>query len=387
MAAGIDKLAFYTPGLALDMVELAKARGDEPDKYTIGIGQSVQSVVPNYEDVVTMGVNAAKKILTADDIAAIDMLIFATESGVDNSKSAAVFAQKLLGLSPYIRTIEMKQACYAGTFGLMQAKDYVNVHPDKKVLVIAADIARYGLKTAGEVTQGAGAIAMVVSANPAIAEIEDDSVYMSQDVPDFWRPVASTTALVDGHLSTDIYKEMFLTLWTRYTEQQKLSLADFAGFAFHLPYTKMGKKALDQILDQATPEQQQFLQEQLAASQVYNRQVGNLYTGSVYLALLSLLQRGQIAAGQRLAVFSYGSGAEAELFSLKVQENFQSAIASQDVDGMLADRRQLSVSEYEDVFNSQLFDYRVDVTTAGPENAGLCQFVGWQNGHRQYKMS
>jgi hydroxymethylglutaryl-CoA synthase len=387
MAAGIDKLAFYTPGLALDMVELAKARGDEPDKYTIGIGQSVQSVVPNYEDVVTMGVNAAKKILTADDIVDIDMLIFATESGVDNSKSAAVFAQKLLGLSPYIRTIEMKQACYAGTFGLMQAKDYVTLHPDKKVLVIAADIARYGLKTAGEVTQGAGAIAMVVSANPAIAEIEDDSVYMSQDVPDFWRPVAATTALVDGHLSTDIYKEMFLTLWSRYTEQTKLSLADFAGFAFHLPYTKMGKKALDQVLDQATPEQQQFLQEQLAASQIYNRQVGNLYTGSVYLALLSLLQNGQIAAGQRLAVFSYGSGAEAELFSLKVQENFQSAIASQNVDGMLADRRQLSVSEYEDVFNSQLFDYQVDVTTAGFENAGLCQFVGWQNGHRQYKMS
>ncbi|GAP02187.1 hydroxymethylglutaryl-CoA synthase [Fructobacillus pseudoficulneus] len=387
MAVGIDKLGFYTPSLALDLVELAKARGDEPDKYTIGIGQSVQTVVPNYEDVVTMGVNAAKEILTEDDLAKIEMLIFATESGIDNSKSAAVFAQELLGLSPFIRTIEMKQACYAGTYGLMQAKDFVTLHPDKKVLVIAGDIARYGLKTPGEVTQGAGAIAMVVSADPAIATINDDSVYMSRDVADFWRPVDSTTALVDGHLSTDVYKEMFLTLWQRYQEQTGHELADFAGFAFHLPYTKMGKKALDQIMDQADNQQQAFLREQLTASQVYNRQVGNLYTGSVYLALLSLLQQGQLTDGQRLGVFSYGSGAEAELFSLELVPGFDKAVAGQDVLAQLAQRQNVSVAEYEAIFQSQLFDSSKNQESDAPDGTGLCQFVGWQDGQRRYRFS
>ena len=93
MTIGIDKIGFYTPNYVLDLTELAQARGDEPEKYTIGIGQSQQAVVPNYEDVVTMGVNAAQSILTDDDRAAIDMVIFATESGIDKSKSAAVYAQ------------------------------------------------------------------------------------------------------------------------------------------------------------------------------------------------------------------------------------------------------------------------------------------------------
>ncbi|MGO2927515.1 MAG: hydroxymethylglutaryl-CoA synthase, partial [Leuconostoc citreum] len=81
MIIGIDKMASYTPEFALDLTTLAFARGDEPEKYTIGIGQNKQAVIPNFEDVVTMGVNAARKILTVADREQIDMVIFATESG------------------------------------------------------------------------------------------------------------------------------------------------------------------------------------------------------------------------------------------------------------------------------------------------------------------
>ncbi len=132
MTVGIEQMTFYTPGFSLDMVELAKARGEEPDKYTIGIGQSQQSVLPNYEDVVTMGVNAAATLLKTVSTVDIEMLLFGTESGVDNSKSAAIFAKNFLGLKDDIRAIEVKQACYGGTFALMQAKDFVSLHPDKK---------------------------------------------------------------------------------------------------------------------------------------------------------------------------------------------------------------------------------------------------------------
>ena len=72
----------------------------------------------------------------------------------------------------------LKQACYAGTFGLMQARDYVTLHPEKRVLVIAADIARYGLGTTGESSQGCGAVAMVLSADPRIAVIEKHSGFV-----------------------------------------------------------------------------------------------------------------------------------------------------------------------------------------------------------------
>lgn len=387
MAIGIEQIAFYTPGFSLDMVALAKARGEEPDKYTIGIGQSVQSIVPNYEDVVTMGVNAARTFM--DEVAKedIEMLLFGTESGVDNSKSAAVFAKNFLGLKDEIRAIEVKQACYGGTFALMQAKDFVTLHPDKKVLVIASDIARYGLQTPGEVTQGAGAVAMLVSAEPKIAYFNDDSVYMVQDEPDFWRPIDSDIALVDGHQSTDVYKAMFLSLWQRYKKDNNLSLSDFAAFAFHLPYTKMGKKALEQILNEVDDEKQAELRERLVEAQFYNRFVGNLYTGSLYLSLLSLLKQSEkLVAGQRIGLFSFGSGAEAELFSMTLIDGYHDVLAKQDIQRMLDGRKQLTVNEYEEIFKSQLMQSKENVLSEAPGRIGYCEFTGWQGQYRQYQL-
>ncbi|SUP61086.1 Polyketide biosynthesis 3-hydroxy-3 -methylglutaryl-ACP synthase pksG [Weissella viridescens] len=87
-----------------------------------------------------------------------------------------------MGINRYARTIELKQACYSGTYGLMQARDYVTLHPKAKVLVIASDIARYGINTGGEVTQGAGAVAMLVTANPTIATLNQDNVFMSDEL-------------------------------------------------------------------------------------------------------------------------------------------------------------------------------------------------------------
>lgn len=385
MTIGIDKIAFYTPKYVLDLIELAKVRGDEPEKYTIGIGQDKQSVVPNYEDIVTMGANAASKIIDDTDRQLIDSVILATESGIDNSKSGAIYIQRLLNLSEFTRTIELKQACYAGTYGLMQARDYVAAHPGRRVLVIASDIARYGLATPGEVTQGAGAIAMIISDNPKIASINTDSVYMSAERADFWRPLDRTQALVDGHLSTDIYKEMFLTLWQRYCTKTQQTISDFSGFAFHLPYTKMGKKALDEVLDQATAEQQVNLMEKLKASQQLSRQVGNIYTGSVYLSLLSLLSYSdKLQSGEKIAIFSYGSGAEAELYSITLQENFTEYVPRKSVKQLLEGRQKLSVSEYEAAFNSQLFDSHVNVKSEAVSGVTQFQFLGWQNGERIY---
>ena len=386
MTVGIDKIAFYTPNYVLDLVELAKNRNDEPDKYTIGIGQDKQTVVPNFEDVVTMGANAASQIVTHENRDTIDTIIFATESGIDNSKSGAIYIQKLLNLSEFVRTIEIKQACYAGTFGLMQARDYVTLHPDRSVLVIASDIARYGLSTPGEVTQGAGAVAMLVSSSPKILAFNNDSVYMSRDVADFWRPIDREEAIVDGHLSTTIYKEMFLSLWHRYKEQTNNELNSFAGFAFHLPYTRMGKKALDQIMDEANPKQQIKLADNLRASQIFSRDVGNLYTGSVYLSLLSLLSHAKnLKSGDKIAIFSYGSGAEAELYSVTLQDEFLTGIPAEKTRQLLSKRKKVSVSEYEHIFSSQRFNSHEDKKTDASENATTVQFLGWQNGERIYQ--
>lgn len=354
MQIGIDKIGFSTSSLYLDLVELAEARGVDPNKYLIGIGQAKQAVIAPTQDIVTMGASAAAQILTETEKAKITTVIVATESGIDNSKASAIYVKTLLGLDDFVRTIEFKEACYAGTAAIQAAKGLVSANPDEQVLVIAADIARYGLNTPGEVTQGGGAVAMLVKANPRILTIENPSVPITRDVMDFWRPLGATEAIVDGKYSTNVYIEMFLDAFKRYQQLTNDQLTDFTALAFHLPFTKMGKKALEALLGEDHSAIAEQLRAQLTASQQLNREVGNLYTGSLYLSLISLLANGNVKAGDKLGLFSYGSGAEGEFYPVKLQPGFENAFSSQQIEANLANRTKVSVTEYESIFNSQL---------------------------------
>ena len=152
---------------------------------------------------------------------------------------------------------------------------------------------------------------------------------MSRDVMDFWRPVYAEEALVDGKYSAEVYREFFRDLWARYKEKTGLAIDDFKAFAFHLPFTKMGLKALRDILPEADEAKQALLLTEFEASRVYNKRIGNLYTGSVYLSLYSLLENSTtLTAGDRLGIFSYGSGAEGEFYSVELQPNFRDGFYS-----------------------------------------------------------
>ena len=364
MRIGIDKMAFATTNDYLDLVELAKERSVDPNKFTIGIGQDLQAVVPTTQDIVTLGATAAKKLLTPELEKNISTVIVATESGIDNSKASAIYIKRLLGLSDFTRTVEMKEACYSATAAIQFAKGVVALNPQETVLVIAADIARYGLNTPGEVTQGAGAVAMLISQNPHILTLEDTTVAYSKDIMDFWRPLYATEALVDGKYSTNVYIEFFLQTFTRYRQLTGRELADFAALTFHMPFTKMGKKGLEGLLKDRNDEVAQRLRTQLTASQLFSRQVGNLYTGSLYLSLMSLLQNSDLRAGSRIGLFSYGSGAEGEFYTGILEDGYEHYMNN--IQEELTHRHQVSVAEYEKLFNSQLGmndgDIEFDVT-------------------------
>ncbi|OTA72557.1 hydroxymethylglutaryl-CoA synthase family protein [Limosilactobacillus reuteri] len=384
MRIGIDRMAFATTNDYLDLVELAKERGVDPNKFTIGIGQDLQAVVPPTQDIVTLGATAAKKLLTPELEKNISTVIVATESGIDNSKASAIYIKHLLGLSDFTRTVEMKEACYSATAAIQFAKGVVALNPQETVLVIAADIARYGLNTPGEVTQGAGAVAMLISRNPHILTLEDttvayfysifamitdravyfESAAYSKDIMDFWRPLYATEALVDGKYSTNVYIEFFLQTFTRYQQLTGRELADFAALTFHMPFTKMGKKGLEGLLKDRNDEVAQRLRTQLTASQLFSRQVGNLYTGSLYLSLMSLLQNSDLRAGSRIGLFSYGSGAEGEFYTGILEDGYEHYMNN--IQEELKHRHQVSVAEYEKLFSSQLGmndrDIEFDVT-------------------------
>lgn len=375
------------------MKDLAIARGIDPNKFTIGIGQSQQAVPPNHQDIVTLGAQAALPLMPYIDSNRLKMVIVGTESGVDASKSSALYIHKLLNLSSWVRCVEVKEACYGGTAALMMARDYVLTHPGAQVLVIAADIARYGVGTPGEVTQGAGAVAMLVSENPRVLQINNDSVVKSAEIQDFWRPVYQSTALARGKFSTEQYIRMFCDVWQRYSAENDCNFNDFEAICFHLPYTKMGLKALRAGLEEnsgasLTGDTHEHLLARYQDSTQYSHRIGNIYTGSLYLGLISLLDYdyfrnscdssepacdspavscdsssaansnesplhlSPLLPGQKIGLFSYGSGAVAEFFSATLVPDWRSALFSNQHLKSLNNRTQLSVSQYEEMFNS-----------------------------------
>lgn len=352
---GIDLLHFYTPPFMLSLEELALERQIDPNKYTIGIGQSYMSLPSPDEDIVTMGAEAAKPLVDQIDPSSIRLLLFATESGIDHSKAAGIWVHHLLNLAPTCRVVELKQACYSATCALQLAASYINQHPHHKALVIASDVARYGLRTSGEPTQGAGAIAMLLSSNPRLLALESGSGVDTSHVMDFWRPLYMTEALVDGKYSTKIYLETLERAWREYGIETGRTWEDHARFCFHTPFCKMAEKAYDRLMRLNSIQRPLTAATPLQESLLYARMVGNCYTAALYLALVSLLENDRSdLTGKRIGCYSYGSGAVGEFFSCLIQPDYRKHLFSHAHATMLQRRKILRVPEYETLYQTHI---------------------------------
>jgi len=376
LPTGIDRLSFYTPRYCLDLKLLAAARGVKWEKYTVGLGQELMAVPPPDEDIVTMAASAAKPILDEVGRDDIELVLFATESGVDQSKSAGMFLHGLLGLSPRCRVVELKQACYAGTLALRMAAQMVAATPGKRALVLCADIARYDLGSPGEPTQGAGAVAMLVSADPAILTLDPEYGVHAEDVMDFWRPNYREEALVDGKFSTRVYHNTLWEAWQQYAELSGRGLDDLTRYCYHIPFTNMAHKAHDRLLKEAgvgddRRERADRVERAVGDSLSYNRLTGNTYTASLYEGLACLLDCSEAPLdGERLGLFSYGSGSVGEFFSGVVVPGYRQHLFADGHRAMLANRTALTVAQYEDIFNLCLpadgWDYEFSQYRTGP---------------------
>lgn len=352
MKIGIDKIGFAMPEYYLDIRDLAIARNIEPDKFTKGLMQDEMSIAPYTQDIVTLGARAASTILSEEDKQNIDMIIVGTETGIDQAKASSVFIHGLLGLNPFARSIEIKEACYGATAGLEMARNHILAKPNSSVLVIASDIAKYGIGAGGESTQGAGAIAMLVKLNPSIATLNYDNIYQTRDLMDFWRPNYSPYPYVDGKFSTELYLDCLKTTWDRYLSVNNKTIDDFAAICFHLPFPKLGLKGLATVMDDnISSEKKTTLENNFLASIVFSKRVGNIYTGSLFLGLLSLLENAtHLKAGDTIALYSYGSGAVCEIFSLTLEANYQEKLRQDRIEKDFNTRKQLSVKAYEETF-------------------------------------
>ena len=346
---GIDAIKFYTPGYVLDLTNLAKARGESANKYK-KLGQDKMSVLARDEDIVTMSASAAKEVIKDIDKNEIGFLILATETGVDASKSAGMFVHKLLDLPKNCRVLELKQACYSGTGGIVLSLPFLQQNPNKKVLLITADIARYNLCSAAESSGGAAAVAMILSINPSILEIEKQTGVYTEDNMDFWRPNYMQEPIVNGKLSCDLYMKFLCKCFDNYIVQGGASLDDIDYFCYHLSVPKLvttSHKYLHQYVNKK-PITTELLKTSIDASSVYGKLIGNCYSASLYLSFISLLDNSsEDLSGKRVALYSYGSGSIGEFFSGIVQPNYKNFISTSHNKNLIDRREEISVEQYE----------------------------------------
>ena len=354
MKVGLESIDFYTSHYYLDLKDIAENRDIPVSKYYVGIGQEKMATPPPDEDVVTLAANAVYAALRNIDKQKIDTVMFSTESGIDQSKAAGIYIHHLLELDSHCRVFELKQACYSGAAAIQMAVPYIMANPDRKILIVASDIARYGLGAAGEPTQGAGAVAMVLSAEPRILAFHPESGLFTEDVMDFWRPNFRDEALVDGKFSVKMYIKALLESWQQYSSISGRQYQDIAKFCYHLPFTKMGEKAHMQLAKQYAGNDfpEEAVHAQIADSLVYNRIVGNTYTASLFLALLSMLENTpDDLSGKNVGLFSYGSGCVGEFFSGEVLPGYKQYLHGQEHSQFLADRQALNYQEYSDFYS------------------------------------
>ncbi|AZT99331.1 hydroxymethylglutaryl-CoA synthase family protein [Brevibacterium linens] len=415
---GIDDIELATSHHVVSLDDFAAANGTDPNKFHLGLGQDEFSFPAPDEDVVTMAAAAAAPIIRRSGSEGIRTLLFATESGIDQSKAAGMAVHSLLDLPSQMRVVEVKEACYSATAALQAAVGIVTRSPGQRVLVIASDVARYEIDTPGEPTQGAGAVAMLVSADPKLLEIEPVSGLNSAEVDDFWRPNDSTTAIVDGALSVTAYLDSLTGAWTDLAAQGGPAMAEIDRVLYHQPFTKMAKKAQVHLAELTGEDLETEIvavtgagadaagagaataagadavgasdagptgprDTGLATSTLYNRRLGNSYTASLYAGLCSLLDHDEDLAGKRIGFFSYGSGSVGEFFTTRVVPGYEQHSRRQAVTDALDARVPLSIDAYRALHATELSS--ADDVTTPKVTAGPFRFAGIKGGARLYE--
>jgi hydroxymethylglutaryl-CoA synthase len=201
LQVGIDDMAAYVPHIYLPIEDLADARNIEYAKLNKGLGLTAMAVPDLQEDTATLAANAVYELIRRNDLdpTHIGRIYMGTESSFDGSKPMASYVLQMLSEqfeSDYGRdcflhcdVVDLTFACIGAVDALQNTMDWVRADEDRIGIVVASDIAWYDLGSTGEYTQGAGAVALLVKANPRLLAVDPNWGVASQPVYDFFKPV------------------------------------------------------------------------------------------------------------------------------------------------------------------------------------------------------
>lgn len=369
MIVGIEAMNAFAGNSFLDVRKLAECRKLDIERFD-NLLMKEKTVALPYEDPITFGVNAAKPIMDAlspEEKNRIELVITATESSFDFGKSMSTYFHELLGLNRNCRLLELKNACYSGVAGLQMAVNFIlsQTSPGAKALVIATDISRFMLREGesasdmewvfAEPSSGAGAVAILVSDQPFIFQIDvGASGYYGYEVMDTCRPAVDSEA-GDADLSLLSYLDCCENSFLEYKKRVKEAdyAATFDYLAFHTPFGGMVKGAhrnvMRKIVKAAPQEIENDFIRRVMPGLIYCQRVGNMMGATTLFSLLSTIENADITEPKRVGIFSYGSGCCSEFFSGLINQESKAILKKFDFKTQLDKRYELSMDEYQNL--------------------------------------
>lgn len=181
---GISGFSAFVPPYRVSLERWCEWTNNSWPKTRSVVGNSFRVVGADH-NVYTMAANAVLRLIRdhAVDPQTVGYIGLGTESGTDNATSGAIIVRGLVNqvlhrwnipaISREIEAPEVKQACLGGVLAVKGALRYLQTDgAGRRAIVIASDISEYARGSSGEPTQGAGAVAMLLEADPKLLAID-----------------------------------------------------------------------------------------------------------------------------------------------------------------------------------------------------------------------
>ncbi len=376
---GISDISLYIPRPEIKLDTLVAERINQDGRLKRHLeralrttGQTAIRFPDAWEDSTTMAAQAVRNLIQRNPqlhLPGLRYLTVGTETGVDHSKPVSAYVEGMLQRSGIqipqsLSSFQVQHACAGGTLSLLSVGALLSLggRDNESGIVATSDIAKYEIGGTAEITQGAGAVGMLVESDPRLLELDlATQGYCSRDVDDFFRPLGSPVAQVKGRYSMECYidnlEAAFLDHCERRSEHPARVLSDTDLFVLHTPFRNMPLDAMRRLLHKhlglVNGQSEAFLEERgFGAGIDAVAGVGNIYTGSMYLVLAySLAERfrvlGEGIVGKRVLLASYGSGNTMIVSSARVAGQAAAVLGGWQLDRDVESGRQVGMEEYE----------------------------------------
>ena len=394
MKTGIDAIAFDVAKIHLPIKTLAISRNIAPEKLEKGLGLIKMTFPDFHQDTVVFGANALTKLIIDNSIKLneIARIYVGTESAIDSSKPISSFLIALMEQKfgedtlSECDVVDFTFACIGGVDALQNCLDFVKLNPTKKSIVVTTDFAKYDLNSGGEYTQGAGALAMLITSNPRLIAFDNNWATSTKGVFDFFKPYRTISKetitgsdkneawfdnleteieihkdqpVFDGQYSNQCYMDRTKAAYFSFKKLKNTSdtiYDSWKSIVMHLPYAFQGRRMLSEIYaldnsskiissDEDGTEYQnklkeisksdsykEFVNEKLMPAEIASSLIGNLYTGSIFMGLLSTLSyfynNEKEISDNTFGFLAYGSGSKSKVFEGIIQPQWKNAVAN-----------------------------------------------------------